>query len=76
MSEISITPAQAIVKEANLVIRSLYYPHPAARNSVESALESLQAIANDIAPTTAKHLHVRLIALRNHIHVPLIQQEA
>lgn len=73
MSQQSITPDQAIANEANLVIRSLYCQQPASRDSVESALESLHAVATSIAPTVARHLNVRLISLRNRIHVSLIQ---
>lgn len=76
MSLQSITPEQAIAREANDVIRSLYFTTPASRDSVEAALDSLHAVASSIAPTVAKHINVRLIALRNRIHVPLIQQGA
>ncbi|WP_335900090.1 hypothetical protein [Shewanella algae] len=68
-TQTSITPALALVHEANAVIKTLTLSHPAGRDCVESALESLEQVASQIAPTVARDIHIRLIALRNRLHV-------
>lgn len=67
------TPAQAIALEANRVIATLKFSTPADREMVESVLESLKAVADVIAPAVGKTLGIRLIAIRNNIHVNSIQ---
>lgn len=64
----SLTPAEVIANEANLIINGL----GATSSSIdmaESALESLQAVAEQLAPDIARQLKLRLVALRNRIHV-------
>lgn len=68
--------AQVIAAEANRVIRTLSLSQPADRTSVESALESLKAVADSTAPALAKTLHIRLVAVRNNIKVNQITLEA
>lgn len=70
---VQVTPAQAIITEANRVIATLNYSTPADREMVESVLESLKAVADVIAPSVGKTLGIRLIAIRNNIHVNSIQ---
>lgn len=70
---VQVTPAQAIINEANRVIATLNYSTPADRDMVESVLESLKAVADVIAPAVGKTLGIRLIAIRNKIHVNSIQ---
>ncbi|MCT8858322.1 hypothetical protein K5M76_06480 [Shewanella xiamenensis] len=70
---VQVTPAQAIINEANRVIATLNYSTPADREMVESVLESLKAVADVIAPAVGKTLGIRLIAIRNNIHVNSIQ---
>ena len=70
---VQVTPAQAIINEANRVIATLNYSTPADREMVEAALESLKAVADVIAPAVGKTLGIRLIAIRNNIHVNSIQ---
>ncbi|MCG9964001.1 hypothetical protein [Shewanella cutis] len=70
---VQVTPAQAIINEANRVIATLNYSTPADREMVESVLESLKAVADVIAPAVGKTLGIRLIAIRNKIHVNSIQ---
>ncbi|QXN26695.1 hypothetical protein KVP08_009130 [Shewanella putrefaciens] len=70
---VQVTPAQAIINEANRVIATLNYSTPADRDMVESVLESLKAVADVIAPAVGKTLGIRLIAIRNNIHVNSIQ---
>lgn len=70
---VQVTPAQAIINEANRVIATLNYSTPADRDMVESVLESLKAVADVIAPSVGKTLGIRLIAIRNNIHVNSIQ---
>ena len=67
------TPAQAIAAEANRVIASLKLPTPADSEMVEVALESLKAVADLIAPSLGKTIGIRIIAIRNNIHVNSIQ---
>lgn len=68
-----VTPAQAIINEANRVIATLNYSTPADREMVESALESLKAVADVIAPAIGKTIRNRILAIRNNIHVNSIQ---
>ena len=68
-----ITPAQAITNEANRVIATLKLPTPADREMVEAVLESLKAVADILAPAVGKTIGIRLIAIRNNIHVNSIQ---
>lgn len=70
---VQVTPAQAIINEANRVIATLNYSTPADREMVESVLESLKAVADITAPAVGKTLGIRLIAIRNNIHVNSIQ---
>ncbi|MEE1981378.1 hypothetical protein [Shewanella xiamenensis] len=70
---VQVTPAQAIINEANRVIATLNYSTPADREMVESVLESLKAVADVIAPAVGKTLGIRLIDIRNNIHVNSIQ---
>lgn len=70
---VQVTPAQAIINEANRVIATLNYSTPADREMVESVLESLKAVADAIAPAVGKTIGIRLIAIRNNIHVNSIQ---
>lgn len=65
--------AQVIAAEANRVIRTLSLSQPADRTSVESALESLKAVADSTAPALAKTLHIRLVAVRNNIKVNQVE---
>lgn len=67
------TPAQAIINEANRVIATLNYSTPADREIVEAVLESLKAVADITAPAVGKTIGIRLIAIRNNIHVNSIQ---
>ena len=68
-----ITPAQAIASEANRVIATLKLPTPADSEMVQVALESLKEVADIIAPAVGKTIGIRLIAIRNNIHVNSIQ---
>ncbi|MBW0280685.1 hypothetical protein B4O99_14280 [Shewanella xiamenensis] len=68
-----VTPAQAIINEANRVIATLNYSTPADREMVEAALESLKAVADIIAPSVGKTIRNRILAIRNNIHVNSIQ---
>ena len=68
-----VTPAQAIINEANRVIATLNYSTPADREMVEAALESLKAVADVIAPSVGKTIRNRILAIRNNIHVNSIQ---
>lgn len=68
--------ARAIALEANRVIRTLNLSQPADRTAVESALESLKAVAETTEPALAKTLHIRLVAVRNNIQVNQITLEA
>lgn len=68
-----VTPAQAIINEANRVIATLTLSTPADRDMVEAVLESLKAVADITAPAVGKTLGIRLIAIRNNIHVNSIQ---
>ncbi|MCU8012530.1 hypothetical protein [Shewanella sp. SM74] len=68
-----ITPAQAITNEANRVIATLKLPTPADSEMVQVALESLKEVADIIAPAVGKTIGIRLIAIRNNIHVNSIQ---
>ncbi|MCW3171243.1 hypothetical protein [Shewanella subflava] len=72
---LTVTPtfAQVIADEANRVIRTLSLSQPADRTSVESALESLKAVADSTAPALAKTLHIRLVAIRNNIKVNQVE---
>lgn len=70
---VQVTPAQAIINEANRVIATLNYSTPADREIVEAVLESLKAVADITAPAVGKTLGIRLIAIRNNIHVNSIQ---
>jgi hypothetical protein len=73
MTNTSVTIEQAIVQEANRVIATLSHQYsPASPEMVEGVLESLQAIAEAIAPLLAKSLGIRLIALRNNIPVKMV----
>ena len=65
--------AAAITAEANRVIATLYFSTPADRDMVEAVLESLKAVADIAAPAVGKTLGIRLIAIRNNIHVNSIQ---
>jgi hypothetical protein len=79
MTNTSVTIEQAIVQEANRVIATLSHQYsPASPEMVEGVLESLQAIAEAAAETglLAKTLGIRLIALRNNIHVNKIEVAA
>lgn len=69
----SITPAQAIANEANRIIATLKFTTPSDSEMVEVALESLKAVAEVIAPSLAKTLGIRIIAVRNNIQVNQIQ---
>ncbi|GIU45465.1 hypothetical protein [Shewanella algidipiscicola] len=69
----NITPAQAITNEANRLIATLKLATPADSEMVEVALESLKAVAEVIAPSLAKTLGIRIIAIRNNIHVNQVQ---
>ncbi|WP_417762208.1 hypothetical protein [Shewanella sp.] len=69
----SLTPAQAIANEVNLVIATINSPTPCAKEMAEAALESLQAVAESLAPTVARDIKVRLVALRNNIHVQQVR---
>ncbi|MCS6158426.1 hypothetical protein [Shewanella baltica] len=68
-----VTPAQAITNEANRVIATLKLPTPADSEMVQVALESLKEVADIIAPAVGKTIGIRLIAIRNNIHVNSIQ---
>ncbi len=68
-----ITPAQAITNEANRVIATLKLPTPADSEMVQVALESLKEVADILAPAVGKTIGIRLIAIRNNIHVNSIQ---
>lgn len=70
---VQVTPAQAIINEANRVIATLNFSTPADRDMVEAVLESLKEVADIIAPAVGKTLGIRLIAIRNNIHVNSIQ---
>lgn len=72
----SLTVEQAITQEANRVIASLSFSTPADRDTVEAALESIKAIAEVGCPSIARTINIRLIAIRNNIHVNQIQQAA
>jgi hypothetical protein len=77
MTNTSVTIEQAIMQEANRVIATLSLQYsPASPEMVEGVLESLQAIAEAIAETSApllaKTLGIRLIALRNNIPVKMV----
>lgn len=76
MTTQSIAAAQVITQEANRVIASLSLPTPADRDMVETALESLKAIADELCPELAKTLRIRLIAIRNNIHVNQLEVAA
>ncbi|WP_108945781.1 hypothetical protein [Shewanella halifaxensis] len=78
MTTQSLTVEQAIAQEANRVIASLSFSVPADRDMVESALESIKAIADVACPDAlvTKDLSVRLVAIRNNIHVNQIKQAA
>ncbi|MCL1050363.1 hypothetical protein L2755_12090 [Shewanella abyssi] len=78
MTELNITDQcltveQAITQEANRVIASLFFSTPADKDMVEAALESIKAIADVACPQVAKTIHIRLVAIRNGIHVNQIQ---
>ncbi|GIU13040.1 hypothetical protein [Shewanella sp. MBTL60-007] len=78
MTKQSLTVEQAIAQEANRVIASLSFSVPADKDMVESALESIKAIADVACPHSlvTKDLSIRLVAIRNNIHVNQIQQAA
>ncbi|NRB24061.1 hypothetical protein [Shewanella sp.] len=66
----SVTTDAAIRNEANRVITALNHSHyPIDPVVAESVIESLQTIAEALDLPVAKTLHVRLIAIRNNIHV-------
>ena len=66
----SVTTDAAIRNEANRVITALNHDsYPIAPVVAESVIESLQTIADALDLPVAKTLHVRLIAIRNNIHV-------
>lgn len=69
----SLTPAQAIANEVNLVIATINSPTPNAKEMAESALESLHAVAESLAPTIARDIYLRLVALRNNIKVQQVR---
>ncbi|WP_259578061.1 hypothetical protein [Shewanella baltica] len=64
---------RAIADEANRVIATLKLSTPADREMVEAVLESLKAVADILAPAVGKTIGIRLIAIRNNIHVNSIQ---
>ncbi len=68
-TEPSLTVEQAITQEANRAIASLNYTFPADLTSVEAVLESLKTVADVVNPMLAKTLEIRLIAIRNNLHV-------
>ena len=66
----SVATDQAIRNEANKVIAALHNPnYPITPIVAESVIESLQAVAETLELPVAKTLHIRLIAIRNNIHV-------
>lgn len=68
----SLTPTQAIVNEANRMIAMLKTDSTNSAQ-VEAALKSLKAVAEVAAPSLAMPLSIRLIAIRNNLHVNSIQ---
>ena len=69
-TKMSLTTDRAIRNEANKVIDALHLPnHPISPIVAESVIESLQAVAETLDLPVAKTLHIRLIAIRNNIHV-------
>jgi hypothetical protein len=71
----SLTTDIAIRNEANRVINALNHScYPIEPIVAESVIESLQTVAEALELSIAKTLHVRLIAIRNNIHVNLIQR--
>lgn len=70
MTKQSLTTDQAIRNEANKVISALSNPnYPVDPVVAESVIESLHAIAESLELDVAKTLRIRLIAIRNNIHV-------
>jgi len=66
----SLTTDAAIRNEANRVIAALYHSnYPIEPEIAESVIESLQTVAEALDLEVAKTLRVRLIAIRNNIHV-------
>lgn len=66
----SVTSDHAIRNEANRVINALNHAnYPIDPIVAESVIESLQTIAEVLELPVAKTLHIRLIAIRNNIHV-------
>ncbi|MFT5788037.1 hypothetical protein [Shewanella sp. GutDb-MelDb] len=73
----SLATDDAIRNEANRIIAALNHAHyPIDAVMAESIVESLQTIAEALELPVAKTLHIRLIAIRNNIHVNQIQQAA
>ncbi|ABZ75878.1 conserved hypothetical protein [Shewanella halifaxensis HAW-EB4] len=73
----SLTTDDAIRNEANRVITALNHSnYPIEPIVAESVIESLVAIAEKLDLAIAKTLRVRLVAIRNNIHVNQIQQAA
>ena len=66
----SLTTDHAIRNEANRVINALNHAnYPIDPVVAESVIESLQIIAEVLELPVAKTLPIRLIAIRNNIHV-------
>ncbi|GGI70259.1 hypothetical protein GCM10007978_05280 [Shewanella hanedai] len=73
----SLTTDTAIRNEANRVINALNHSsYPIEPIVAESVIESLQIVAESLDLSIAKTLNVRLIAIRNNIHVNQIQRSA
>ena len=66
----SLSINQIVSNEVNRVIASLYLKHaPCSPEVVESVLESLLDIAINAELPVANQIKLRLIAVRNNIHV-------
>jgi len=66
----SLTTDDAIRNEANKVINALHnHNYPIDPVVAESVIESLQGVAEALELPLAKTLGIRLIAIRNNIHV-------
>ena len=73
----SLTTDDAIRNEANRVITALYHSNfPIKPIVAESVIESLETLAESLELPVAKTLRIRLIAIRNNIHVNQISKVA
>lgn len=73
----SLTTESVIRNEANKVITALYNPdYPITPIVAESVFESLMGVAYSLDLPVAKTLNIRLVAIRNNIHVCQLQEVA